>query len=125
MTILHYLQEQEGIYLEVKTRKVAWPEYFTRTLHLIHRFMISIIIIRILEKLCTGRTVCRGAMDGKERRLYQPMLCSFWKNLSGYFSRSPLNRSLNPSGGYASAGDRKNWLAEMSPKFCILMKHSG
>jgi len=53
--------------------------------------------------------------------MYQPTPCSFWKNLSGHFSRSPLNRSY----GYASAGDRKNWLAEIPPEFCILMKHSG
>ena len=53
--------------------------------------------------------------------MYQHTLCSFWKNLSGHFSRSPLNRS----DGYASAGDRKNWLAEMSPEFRILMKHPG
>ena len=85
------------------------PEYFTRTLHLIHKIMISIIIIRILEKYT----------------LYQRTLCSFWKNLSGHFSRSPLKRSSNRSYGYASTGDRKNWLAEISPEFCILMKHSG
>ena len=57
--------------------------------------------------------------------MYQSTLCSFWKNLSGHFSRPPLKRSLNRSYGYASAGDRKNWLAEISPEFCILMKHSG
>jgi|GEM_PF-758934 len=53
--------------------------------------------------------------------MYRRTLCSFWKNLSGHFSRSPLNRSY----GYAFAGVRKNWLAEMSPEFCILMKHPG
>ena len=74
-----------------------------------HKIMISIIIIRILEK----------------HTMYQRTLCSFWKNLSGHFSRSPLKRSLNRSDGYASAGDRKNWLAEISPEFCIPMKHSG
>jgi len=42
-----------------------------------------------------------------------------------FFTIPPLKRSLNRSDGYACAGDRKNWLAEMSPKFCILMKHSG
>jgi len=42
-----------------------------------------------------------------------------------HFSRSPLKRSLNRSYGYASAGDRKNCLAEMSLEFCILMKHPG
>jgi len=61
--------------------------------------MISKIFFRILEKYT----------------LYQPTLCSFWKNLSGHFSRSPLNCSLDRSDGYASAGDRKNWLAEISP----------
>jgi len=53
--------------------------------------------------------------------MYHQTLCSFWKNLSGHFSRSPLNRSY----GYASAGDRKNWLAEIFPEFCIPMKYSG
>jgi len=80
-----------------------------RTLYLMHKIMISIIISRILEKY----TMC------------QHTLCSFWKNLSGHFSRSPLKHSMNRSYGYASAGDRKNWLAEIFPEFCILMKHPG
>jgi len=57
--------------------------------------------------------------------MYQHTLCSFWKNLSGHFSRSPLNCSLNRSYGYASAGDSKNWLTEISPEFCTGLSSSA
>jgi len=87
----------------------GWPEYFMRTLYLMHKFMVLPIIPGILEIYS----------------LYHRTLYSFWKNLSGHFSRSPLKRSMNRSYGYASAGDHKNWLAEISPEFCIPMKHSG